>query len=95
MENILQSLGVLPMFILMFGILYFMLIRPQLKEQKAKESMITNLKKNDKVTTNGGLVGRILEFQGKNEQYIVLDNNNGTKIKLLRNSVTSLIEKKS
>ena len=95
MENILQSLGALPMFILMFTILYFVLIRPQLKEQKNKENMIKNLKKNDKVLTTGGLVGRITDFQGKNDQYIVIDNENGTKIKLGRSFVASLIEKKS
>ena len=95
MESFLQSLGVLPMFILMFAILYFILIRPQLNEQKAKDNMIKNLKKNDKIITNGGLVGNILEFQGKNDQYIIIDNNAGSKIKLLRSAVTSLVEKKS
>ena len=95
MESFLQSLGVLPMFILMFAILYFILIRPQLNEQKAKDNMIKNLKKNDKIITNGGLVGNILEFQGKNDQYIIIDNNAGSKIKLLRSAVTSLIDKKS
>ena len=95
MESFLQSLGVLPMFIIMFAILYFMLIRPQLKEQKAKDNMISNLKKNDRVITKGGLIGKIIEFQGKNEQYVVIDNENGTKLKLLRNSISSQIEKKS
>ena len=95
MESFLQSLGVLPMFIIMFAILYFILIRPQLNEQKAKESMIKNLKKNDKVVTNGGLIGTIVEFQGKNDQYVVIDNNNGAKLKLIRSAITSLVEKKS
>ncbi len=95
MESFLQSLGVLPMFIIMFAILYFMLIRPQLKEQKAKDSMISNLKKNDRVITNGGLLGKIIEFQGKNDQYVIIDNENGTKLKLLRSSISSQIEKKN
>ena len=44
MENILTSLGALPMFLLMFVVLYFVLIRPQIKEQKGKQLMIENLK---------------------------------------------------
>ncbi len=95
MESFLQSLGVLPMFILMFGILYFILIRPQLNEQKAKENMIKNLKKNDSIVTNGGLVGKIIEFQGKNDNYVIIDNGNGVKLKLIRSAITSLVEKKS
>ena len=40
MENILASLGALPMFLLMFLVLYLLFIRPQIKEQKAKDLMI-------------------------------------------------------
>ena len=94
LKAILQSLGALPMFLLMFIILYFVLIRPQMKEQKDKDSMITNLKKDDRVITRGGIVGKILEFQGKNNEYAILDNDTGSKIKILKRYVVSLIEKK-
>ena len=94
LKAILQSLGALPMFILMFAILYFVLIRPQIKEQKDKDSMIANLKKNDRVITRGGIVGKIIEFQGKNSEYAILDNDTGSKIKILKRYVISLIEKK-
>ena len=89
----LQSLGPLPMFILMFFILYFVLIRPQLKEQKSRETMLSNLNKNDRVITRGGIVGKIQEFQGKNEEYIILDNETGSKIKILKSYVSSIVEK--
>ena len=94
LKAILQSLGALPMFLLMFVILYFVLIRPQMKEQKDRDSMITNLKKNDRVITRGGIVGKIVEFQGKNNEYAILDNDTGSKIKILKRYVVSLIEKK-
>ena len=55
----LTSLGALPMFLLMFLVLYFVLIRPQIKEQKEKQSMIDNLKKDNRVVTRGGMVGKI------------------------------------
>ena len=94
LKAILQSLGALPIFLLMFVILYFVLIRPQMKEQKDKDSMITNLKKDDRVITRGGIVGKIVEFQGKNNEYAILDNDTGSKIKILKRYVVSLIEKK-
>ena len=94
MENILASLGALPMFLLMFLVLYFLLISPQVKEQKDRQTMISNLKKNDRVITSGGLVGKIIEFQGKNNKYIIIDNETGSKIKLVKSSVSSLLEVK-
>ena len=94
MENILASLGALPMFLLMFLVLYFLLIRPQVKEQKDRQKMISNLKKNDRVITSAGLVGKVIEFQGKDNKYIIIDNENGSKIKLVKSSVSGLLDKK-
>tara|TARA_A100001011_G_scaffold135970_1_gene143397 strand:- start:259 stop:546 length:288 start_codon:yes stop_codon:yes gene_type:complete len=94
MENILASLGALPMFLLMFLVLYFLLIRPQVKEQKERQTMISNLKKNDRVITSSGLVGKVIEFQGKDNRYIIIDNENGSKIKLVKSSVSSLLDSK-
>ena len=93
MENILTSLGALPMFLLMFVVLYFVLIRPQIKEQKEKKLMIENLKKDNRVITRGGMVGKIIDFQGKDNQYVIIDNEAGSKLKLLKSSIVSLFEK--
>jgi len=90
--EILQSLGPLPMFILMFFILYLLLIRPQMKEQKNRQSMLSNLSKNDKIVTRGGIVGKIQDFQGKNKEYIILDNETGSKIKILKSYISSKID---
>ena len=93
MENMLTSLGALPMFLLMFLVLYFVLIRPQIKEQKEKQAMINDLKKDNRVITRGGMVGKIIDFQGKENQYVIIDNEAGSKIKLLRSSIVSLFDK--
>lgn len=47
------------MMLLMFGIFYFLLIRPQVKRQKEHQQMLTALKKGDEVITRGGLIGKI------------------------------------
>jgi preprotein translocase subunit YajC len=47
---------------LLFGIFYFLLIRPQTQKAKEHERMIKDLKRNDEVVTTGGLIGRIHEL---------------------------------
>ena len=89
----LTSLGALPMFLLMFVVLYLVLIRPQIKEQKEKKLMIENLKKDNRVITRGGMVGKIIDFQGKDKQYVIIDNEAGSKLKLLKSSIVSLFDK--
>ena len=61
MGNIFSSFiqSPLPMFILMFIVLYFVLIRPQIKEQKNTQAMIDNIKKDDRVITKGGMIGKM------------------------------------
>ena len=58
--------GPLPMLVLMFAIFYFLLIRPQQKKQKAHKAMLDALKKGDKVWTNGGILGTIVDIDGDN-----------------------------
>ncbi len=47
------------MMLVMFGIFYFILIRPQVKKQKAVQEMLGKLGKGDEVITRGGLIGKI------------------------------------
>jgi len=47
------------MMLVMFGIFYFILIRPQVKKQKEHQSMLGRLGKGDEVITRGGLIGKI------------------------------------
>lgn len=55
--------SLLPMIIIIFGIFYFMVIRPQQKQQQKLQEMITTLKVNDEVVTNGGIIGKIKEVR--------------------------------
>ncbi len=53
----------LPLIAVIFGIFYFLVIRPQQKQQKQLQEMITALKINDEVVTNGGIIGKIKEIR--------------------------------
>ena len=61
--GILGSLGMFLPIILMVGIFYFLVIMPQKKQQQQLKDMITQLKINDEVVTNGGIIGRIKEIR--------------------------------
>jgi preprotein translocase subunit YajC len=53
------AMGNIIFMVLLFGIFYFLLIRPQQKQQKAQKEMVANLQRGDTVITNGGLMGKL------------------------------------
>lgn len=64
-----QILGFLPI-ILMFVVLYFLMIRPQMKRAKEHRSMLEALKKGDEVVTAGGVVGKVTKV---GESYVTVE----------------------
>ena len=70
--------------ILMFVLLYFLMIRPQMKRAKETKAMIEALQKGDEVITTGGVVGRITKL---NEQYVTLEVAPNTEIVMQRSAV--------
>ena len=54
-----ESIGAFLPLILIFGVFYILLIRPQQKKVKLHREMLNNLKRGDKIITSGGIIGRI------------------------------------
>ncbi len=79
--------GFLPIIIL-FGIFYFLLIRPQQKKAKEHQAMISNLKKGARIITSGGIYGIILSLD---DTTIGLEIAEKVKIKISRGNVAALI----
>ncbi|MCV9948855.1 preprotein translocase subunit YajC [Paenibacillus sp. BT-177] len=75
---------------LMFVIFYFLLIRPNQKKQKQRQSMLQALKKGDKVITIGGLHGTIVEIT---DDVVVLRVNDVTKLTFDRSAISNAIAK--
>jgi len=73
--------------IFIFGIFYFLLIRPQQKKQKDHEKMITELKKNDEVVTSGGVHGTIVNV--KDNTFVVRIDDN-VKVEINKSEVSYL-----
>jgi len=76
--------------ILMFVLLYFLMIRPQMKRAKEQKAMIDALQKGDEVVAVGGLIGRIVELS---DQYATLEIASGTNIMIQRPAVQLLLPK--
>ncbi len=77
-------IGFLPI-ILMFVLLYFLMIRPQMKRAKEQKAMIEALQKGDEVVTAGGVVGRISKL---GDQYVTLEIAANTEVVVQRSAVS-------
>lgn len=80
-------------FILMFGIIYFLMIRPNQKKQKALQAMLDDLKINDVVVTAAGIIGKVVNIK-KDKNIIVLrvDETTNTRLEFQRGAITGIIE---
>tara|TARA_B100000676_G_C17678131_1_gene629910 strand:+ start:184 stop:474 length:291 start_codon:yes stop_codon:yes gene_type:complete len=86
-------LGSIIPFILMFLIMYFLIIRPQRKQQKDFDQMIENLKKGDRILTRGGIYCVVLDFLGEDKEKILVDLGSNLKIQISKSYVAALIKK--
>ena len=77
--------------LLIFVVLYFMMIRPQRKQQKERESMIDNIKKNDHVLTNGGFFAIIDKVKEK-EFIVKIDEKSDVRMRLAKTAIAGLIK---
>lgn len=84
-------MSLLPL-VLMFVVLYFVMIRPQMKRQKEHRSMVDALAKGDEVATAGGLVGRVTKLD---EQFLNLELAPGIEVRVQRSAVTQVLPKGS
>ncbi|MCU7916111.1 MAG: preprotein translocase subunit YajC [Candidatus Thiodiazotropha sp. (ex Gloverina cf. vestifex)] len=83
--------GLLPLVI--FGVvLYFLMIRPQVKRQKEHKKMVEALSKGDEVVTTGGMAGKVTDM---GENFIQVEIAEGTEVKIRRQAVDSILPKGS
>ena len=82
-------IGLLPI-VLMFVLLYFLMIRPQMKRAKEAKAMIEALQKGDEVITAGGVLGRITKLS---DGYVSLEIAPNTEIAVQKSAVNVLLPK--
>ncbi len=82
-------MGMLPL-VLMFVVLYFVMIRPQMKKQKEQRSMIDALAKGDEVVTAGGLIGKLTKL---GDSYVGVELAAGVEVQMQRTAVVQVLPK--
>ncbi|MEO8809822.1 MAG: preprotein translocase subunit YajC [Rhodanobacter sp.] len=86
------GMSMIIMMVVLFGLMYFMMIRPQMKRQKEHRALISALAKGDEVVTNGGLAGRVEEV---GETFITVEIAANVKVKLQKGAVQQVLPKGS
>ena len=84
-------MSMLPL-VLMFVVLYFVMIRPQMRKQKEHKAMIDAVAKGDEVVTAGGVLGKISKV---GDNYLGLEVSNGVEIQIQRSAVVQVLPKGS
>ena len=85
MEGFFTQYGGIIMLVVMFVALYFLMIRPQKKQEKQVNDMRNNLQVGDEITTIGGIIGKIVSI--KEETITIETSHDRTKIRFLRSAV--------
>ena len=75
--------------IILFAIFYFLIIRPQQKQQKEHQEMINSLQKGDRIVTSGGLIAEVVKPE---EDFIKIKLNDDTVVKLEKNFVSRKLD---
>ncbi len=76
------------MMLIIFGIFYFVLIRPQQKKMKEHKKMVEELKKGDKIITQGGIYGTVTNT---GEHKLTVEIADGVKVKIARGAVGTVL----
>ena len=76
---------------LIFGIFYFLLIRPQAKEKQRHEAMLGAIKKGDEIVTNGGIIGKVVHVE---EHRLTIKTAENTRLTVDRGRIASVIDPK-
>ena len=77
--------------ILIFGIMYFLLIRPQQQKAKEHKKMVDSLRRGDQVVTQGGLIAKVSKVKDDNEVEVELAE--GVKVRVIRSTIAQVMSK--
>ena len=76
-------------FVLIFGLFYLLILRPQRKQSQQKENMMKSIKRGDKVVTAGGIHGRVVNAE---DELLTIEISKGVNIQISRANISALLE---
>ena len=84
------GLQLVVMIAIFFGIMYFMIIRPQQKKAKEHNELLAALSKGDEVVTSGGILGKVVKI---NDNFIEIKVSDNANIKVQKHAITTVLPK--
>ena len=81
--------GMMLPFVLMFGVVYFLMIRPQQKKVREQQSMLSELKHGDEILTSSGILGTVT---GITEKVVTVEIADDVRVKMLKSQVSQVIK---
>ena len=86
-----SMIGQFLLLIAIFGIMYFLLIRPQQKKMKDMKAMIAAVRRGDQVITGGGIVGKVTKVGDDN--MVEVEIATGVKVQVIKSTITQVLSK--
>ena len=80
------------MLLLIFGIMYFLLIRPQQKKLKEHAAMLAALRRGDQIITQGGIVGKIVKVKDDANE-VEVEIADGVKVRVVKSTIATVMNK--
>ena len=77
--------------VLIFGIMYFLLIRPQQKKMRDLRSMIEAVRRGDQILTSGGIIGKVVKVGDDN--VVEVEIAEGVKVKIMKSTISQVMSK--
>lgn len=90
-SSLTSSLGGFVPIILIFGIMYFLMIRPQQKKMKDHRNMVEALRKGDQIVTQGGIIGKVIKVKEDGEVEVEIAKE--VKVRILKHTITQVMNK--
>ena len=79
--------------LLLFGFMYFLMIRPQQQKIKQHKAMVEALRKGDQVVTAGGLIGKVTKIGAEGANEVEVEISSGVKVKVVQSTISTVLNK--
>ena len=86
-----EGIGQFIPLLLIFGIMYFLLIRPQQKKMKEHAAMVAALRRGDQVVTQGGVIGKVVKVKDDGEVEVEIAD--GVKVRVVQSTIATVVSK--
>jgi preprotein translocase subunit YajC len=87
------GMGQLLLFVPIILVFYFLLIRPQQKKAKEHKALVTNIRRGDRVVTQGGIIGQVTKVVSDSEVQVEISD--GVRVRVMRGSISDVLTKSS